>query len=162
MEGTWQHKVEQLLEEKFQEEDYLDFFLVEMVFNPTGKQLTIFIDSDTSINLNQCSRINRYLQGHIDENGWLGEVYTLDVSSPGTRKPLKFHRQYVKNVGRKVKVKQIEGSEEQGTLIVVEEDHIILEEKRRIKEGKKKKNVLVKTTIPFDNIKETVVQISFK
>jgi len=58
-------------------------------------------------------------------------------------------------------VKQIEGPTIIGTLIEVSEEQITLEYKERIKEGKKKKTVIQKDIIPFSNIKETKVKITF-
>jgi len=92
-----------LLDKKFEEEDFNDCFLVEAHHN--NSKLELFIDSDSNITFTKCRKISRYLESFIDENGWLGEKYTLDVSSPGITRPLKFKRQYVKNIGRKMEIK---------------------------------------------------------
>lgn len=156
-----ENKIEQLLLEKFKEEEFEDCFLVEMNLHENHK-LDIFIDSDTGINFTKCRRISRYLESFIDEEGWLTEKYTLEVSSPGIRRPLKFKRQYPRNIGREMEVRLIEGKEEEGNLIAVNENSIVLEKTVRIKEGKKKRTEIVQTEIPFDTIKKAVVKISFK
>ncbi|MFK7806833.1 MAG: ribosome assembly cofactor RimP [Saprospiraceae bacterium] len=155
-----QSKVEKLLVEKFKEEEFGDCFLVAIEKNK-GNKLEIFIDSDSGMTFQKCQRISRYLEQFIDEEKWLGEKYTLEVSSPGITRPLKFERQYRKNIGRAMIVKRNDGSKEEGTLKVVTETEITLEEKRRIKEGKKKKTQIVETTIPFDDIREAKVKIVF-
>ncbi len=150
-----------LLDKKFEEEDFNDCFLVEA--NHNNSKLELFIDSDSNINFTKCRQISRYLEGFIDENGWLGEKYTLDVSSPGITRPLKFKRQYVKNIGRKMEIKlKEEGAGKQtGILIKVSDDHVYLEEKVRIKEGKKKVNKVLTHEIAFDNIEKAIVKFSF-
>lgn len=149
-----------LLEEKFTEEGYQDVFFVDMNFNEAGKKLEIFLDSDNSLTIGQCAHINRYLQKHIDEAGWLGEKYVLDVSSPGVGKPLKFKRQYIKNIGRKVAMKLLDNSEREGKLLSVDEDTIQIEEMVKA-DPKKKKKIPQEATINIADIKKIVVKVSF-
>ena len=155
-----EEKIIALLELKFKDEGFEDLFFVDMNFNEANKKLEIFLDSDTSLTISQCARINRYLQNHIDEAGWLGEKYILDVSSPGVGKPLKFLRQYKKNIGRKIelKLKEVNGKRV-GKLVAVNETTITIEEKVPV-EGKKKK-VLAQNDILFENINKAVIKISF-
>ncbi len=150
-----------LLIAKFQEEGFEDFFLVDIKMKTTNR-MEVFVESDTVVNFRHLSKLNRYLQKHIDEAGWMGEKYTLDVSSPGIGQPLKLKRQYIKNVGRNVNITLNEGKPESGKLIKVEDNEIVIEQEQIRKERKKKIKELVKTSIPFDNIKKTVVKISFK
>lgn len=149
-----------LLEAKFQEEEFADCFIIE-IKSLQNKRVEIYVDSDSGITFKKCQQLSRYLEAEIDEKGWLGEKYTLEVSSPGITRPLKFARQYPRNIGRKLEVKQLEGETKTGTLIEVDEKQITLESKQRIKEGKKKKTVVVQDIIPFENIKETKVKITF-
>lgn len=156
-----EERIIELLEAKFTEEEFADFFFVELTFNETNKKLEVFVDSDSGLTIGQCARLNKYLQKHIDEAGWLGEKYILDVSSPGVGKPLKLQRQYPQNVGRKLEVKLQDGTVHEGILLAVTDTHITLEEKVQA-DPKKKKKVAVETAIAFADIKRTKVQISFK
>lgn len=156
-----EERIEQLLLEKFEDVGFQDLFIVEIKFNPANKKLEIFLESDTSLTVGQCAKINRYLQNHIDENGWLGEKYILDVSSPGLGKPLLLKRQYVKNVGRNVKVSFKESGNEEGELISVTDDGIVLTKKVVIKEGKKKRKEMVEVPIAWNAISKTKVKIKF-
>ncbi len=149
-----------LLSEKFEEENFEDFFLVDIKMK-TNNRMEVFVESDTTVNFKHLSKLNRYLQKHIDEAGWMGEKYTLDVSSPGVGQPLKLKRQYAKNIGRRVEVRLNEGKPESGKLLSADEQEIVIEQEQTRKEGKKKIKELVKTSIPFDNIKQTIVKISF-
>ncbi len=148
-----------LLEVKFQEAEFSDCFLIEI--KHTNKKLEVFIDSDTGVTFEKCQKISRYLEQHIDEEGWLGEKYVLEVSSPGVSRPLTVWRQYPRNIGRKVEVTLNDGLKKTGVLLAVAEQEITIEEKIRIQEGKKKKTKVVQTPVPFDAIRKTVVKISF-
>lgn len=155
-----EERIETLLQQQFQEDAFQDCFIVEIKFHPNNK-LEVFIDSDTGVTFDTCRQISRYLEAEIDEQGWLGPKYVLEVSSPGISRPLTLPRQYRKNIGRKLKVKLNEGGEQIGTLIQVEAEQIVLEDKVRVKEGNKKVTQTVQTEIPFDQIKKAVVQVSF-
>lgn len=154
-------KIYDLLEEKFAEEDFTDCFLIELKLHANNK-LEIFLDSDTGITFDRCRKISRYLESYLDESGWLGERYTLEVSSPGVSRPLQLLRQYPKHIGRKLKVKLKDGSELEGTLTDVGEDQITLERKVVERQGKRKKHLKINTEIPFEDIEGSLVQISFK
>lgn len=156
-----EEKIIDLLEEKFTEEEFQDCFWLDVKMLPNNK-LEIYVDADSGITFRKCQRISRYLEQFIDEEGWLGEKYVLEVSSPGTSRPLKLKRQYPKNVGRKLKVKLNDGSKIEGKLIEVDDEQIILETKERRKVGKRKVTETIQHKLPFSNIEEAIVQISFK
>jgi len=155
-------KLKNLLTEKFKEEEFEDCFLVEIKAG-VNKKIEVFVDSDSGISFTKCRKISRYLESFIDEKGWLGEKYTLDVSSPGIGRPLTLVRQYKKNVGRKVEVTKIEGqgSKETGILTEVNDNGITVEYKVRIKEGKKKRTEIIQSEISYEDIKKTIVKITF-
>ncbi|MFT6360579.1 MAG: ribosome maturation factor RimP [Saprospiraceae bacterium] len=157
-----EQKIKELLEPKFQEEEFQDVFIVEIKHNLTNNKLEVFVDADGELSFRTCQRLSRYLEGYIDEKGWLGEKYTIEVSSPGITKPLKLNRQYVKNIGRTVKVSFIGHGGKEGLLKAVDEEKITIEEEVIIKDKKKKRKELVDVEIPFDDIAKTVVQIAFK
>ena len=149
--------ITRLLSEKFTENEFVNLFLIEIKFNTSQNKLEVFVDSDTTLTLDQCAVLNRYLQHHIDENNWLGEKYTLDVSSPGVGKPLKLHRQYQKNIGRRLEVRLQEGKPQTGTLVSVDTEVLVLEQEK----GKKKEKERIQITIPFDTIKQAMVKVQF-
>lgn len=153
-------KIVDLLNTKFQEEEYQDCFLVEMKLSQSNK-LEVFLDCDSGLTFEKCQRISRYLESYLDEEQWLGEKYTLEVSSPGVGKPLKMNRQYKKNIGRRVEVNFNEGKPQTGKLIAVDDESITIEYEITIKEGKKKRKEMNQQNILFENIKKTVVKVSF-
>lgn len=153
-------QVTTMLEEYFAaEEDFADCFVVDVTQSAT--RLEAFVDSDSSMTFRKCQRISRFLEAWLDEEQPLGEKYTLNVSSPGVDRPLKFHRQYVKNQGRTLEVMTTEGEKVKGQLKTVADDHIVLTAKVRRKEGKRKVTVIEDTSLSFDVIKKAIVKISF-
>ena len=161
---TLTEKLQALLEEKFQEEAFSHLFVVEIKQLP-GDVIQVFLDSDESVTYEHCTKISRFLESHIEENDWLGERYTLDVSSAGVGAPLLLKRQYHKNIGRDVTVELEDDHKHiKGELTAVTDDHITVsyEEKVRLEGRKKKELRTVERNIPFDNIKKTIVTVSFK
>ncbi len=156
-----EEKIIDLLEEKFTEPDFVKCFWLDVKLLP-NKKLEVFIDSDDGVTFDTCRRISRYLESFIDEEQWLGEKYTLEVSSPGTDRPLQLPRQYNKHIGRKLEVKTTEGEKYEGRLTEVTAKEITLTYKVRRKEGKKKVTEEMNTSIPFANIEKAKVKISFK
>jgi len=154
-------RIAQLLEEKYAADESLaDCFTVDIELRP-GNKLYVFVDSDSGINFDKCKKLSRHLESHIDTHGWLGTKYVLEVSSPGIGRPLRFLRQYHKNIGRTVVVTLPDDTRERGILKAADETQVVIEQTVVEKEGKKKKEVLVQRAIPFDQIKSTVVKAAF-
>jgi ribosome maturation factor RimP len=134
-----------------------NYFLVDIKLRP-GNNIRITLDADTGVAIDKCVEYNRSLYKKIEEAGIFppGD-FSLEVSSPGTDEPLRLHRQYLKNLGRKVEVTMLDGSRKEGKLVEVSEDGIIIEESV----GQKKKKEVVMHTLLFDNIKSTKIQVVF-
>src|SRR5690606_9693859 len=114
----------------------------------------VFLDGDTGITIDAVSKINRALYAQIEESAVFPDGdFSLEVSSPGVDEPLKFFRQYKKNLGRKVEVTLKDESKVTGVLKGANEGEIIVEEVI----GKKKE--VQERVIPFENIVKTIVQI---
>ncbi len=159
-------KVEGYIKEKFEEPGFEDYYIVEIKFNPANKKLEVFIDSDSGLSLGNTSKLNRYLQGLIDDDGMLGEKYILDVSSPGIGRPLTLLRQYKKNIGRTLEILHNEEGEEKknkGLLTEVDEEKGAVTIRYEIKEKIGKKNVksMVDKTILLSDIAKAKVKVTF-
>ncbi len=141
------------------EAEFRDCFVVDV--NHSNKKLEVFVDSDSAMTFGKCQRISRYLESYLDEAKPLGEEYVLDVSSPGVDRPLRFYRQYLKNVGRTLEVTTTEGETFTGILKDAQPAEVTLEAKQRIQDGKRKKTVVEDITIATDAIKKSIVKISF-
>jgi ribosome maturation factor RimP len=154
-------KIIDLLDAKFAEPEFQDCFWLDVQLHP-GNKLEVTLDSDTGISFDTCRQISRYLESYLDEEGWLGEKYTLEVSSPGVDRPLEQQRQYPKHIGRKLEVKMKDGSKYEGTLTEVSDTTIILEYKERRKEGKKRVTETHRPELALAEIERAKVKISFK
>lgn len=134
-----------------------DIFLIEIKVKPTNN-IKIFLDADSGLPIEKCTRINKALYKQMEEMGLYPEGdFSLEVSSPGIGEPLKKHRQYVKNIGRDVEVLTTEDVKTTGKLLEATEEAISIE----TTEGKGKKMQVNKVNIPFSDIKQTKVLIKF-
>lgn len=154
-------KIEQLLAEKFSEPDFADCFVVEIKLEQSEQRLEVYVDSDSGMDFSKCQKISRYLEPFLDEGGWLGSTYVLEVSSPGIERPLKFHCQYHRNIGRTLQINLKEGDPREGILKTVNPESIILEQEIKVKEGKRNKKEIIQTVIPFEHITKAIVKITF-
>lgn len=152
-------KIKALLDEKFLEEEFTDCFLIEVKQN--NSKVQVFIDSDNSLSLARCTKISRYLEAVIDEEGWLGPKYILEVSSPGASKPL-VERQYKKHIGRKVSIELKDDDDKiEAELKEVGEDKLRVYYVEVTREKKKKIKTEIDRWIDFSNINKIKVIISF-
>lgn len=150
-------QVQDLIKEKQKEKNC---FVVELEVRGVNNIL-LEIDSFEGIKVEDCVSFSRTIEHNLDREN---EDFELNVSSPGLDKPLRVKEQYIKNIGRNVKVVQFNGKSSNGKLIKVEKNEITVEYLcKEIVEGKKKKQILTKQEIiNFNNIKETTIIISFK
>ncbi len=133
-----------------------DIFIVNIKVKPINN-IKVYLDADSGFSIQKSSSINRKLYAAIEAEQLFPEGdFSLEVSSPGVDEPLMQQRQYKKNMGRKVTVTDSEDKEITGLLKDVTDEHIVLEVK-----GKKPKDPVTVSEIPFSNIKKTVVQIIF-
>jgi ribosome maturation factor RimP len=151
-------RVKELVEEKISLMDRADLFLVSVKMHSNGK-LIILVDGDKGVGIDDCVQISRHVGYHLEEENVIDNAYNLEVSSPGIDTPLTLPRQLVKNIGRKLALKMVDGSKREGKLSGITEDAIIIEETNKQK-GKKAEQV--ESVIPLSQITETKVVISFK
>lgn len=153
-------KIEQLLEPLLENDK---FFVVDIKvsLSKLNSKVTILLDSDEGIKIDECRAISRQLGEELDVI--MPEKYTLEVSSPGVDVLLKSERMYRKNIGRSLKVTMKDGTEITGQLELVDNQSItIIEEKKKKSQNKSKIEEIIPVSIPFENIKESQVIISFK
>ncbi|PCI06751.1 MAG: ribosome assembly cofactor RimP [Flavobacteriaceae bacterium] len=149
--------IKRLVDEALEESENL--YLIELSFLDNSKIL-VEIDGDTGVNLKECIRINRYVEQNLDREE---EDFSLEVTSVDITKPLKVLRQYIKNIGKTLKVKMVDNQKFEGILKSVEDNEISLEWKAREPKpiGKGKVTVDKKAVIAYKNIQEAKVKIIF-
>ena len=89
--------------------DEMAFELVDIEFIPDRGRwiLRIYLDKEGGITLDDCALVSRELGDLIDVKDVFPGKYSLEISSPGLNRPLKKEKDFLKAVGRKVKVKTI-------------------------------------------------------
>lgn len=130
-----------------------DRFLVELVIK-SGNRIMVFIDSDSSVLIEHCISLSRFIESKLDRNV---EDFELNVSSAGLDHPYKLLRQYVKNIGREVSVTLTDGSKVSGTLTQADENGFSILEKIK----QKKISIEKEYRFTFTQIKETKEIIKF-
>ena len=135
-------------------------FVVYLDVKP-GNNILLELDSPNGLSISDCIDFSRQIEHNLDREA---EDFELHVSSPGLDKPLRVFQQYQKNIGRDLKVVLLDDKKVEGKLEEVNESEIKLTYTITEKiEGKKKKlKKLIEEIIPFTNIKESTIIISFK
>ena len=151
------HVILDLVEKHLPDEEH---FIVEVKIDRVADKtkILILVDADQGMTIAACASLSRALSGELETNELLEEAYTLEVSSPGLDYPLTEKRQYQKNIGRTLKVFLLFGEEVSGKLKEVEEQGIKLVV---TKKEKGKKSVEEEHSFAFNELKKSIVQVSF-
>ncbi|MGG5576649.1 ribosome assembly cofactor RimP [Myroides sp. C15-4] len=154
---TFKNKVQELLDAALAEKQEL--FLIEMTISPDNK-IMVILDGDHGVNLQDCIDVSRAIEHNLDRDEY---DFGLEVASAGATSPLKLLRQYNKNIGRKVKLVTLDQEKYEATIAEVRDASIVLQWKAREAKavGKGKVTVEKEAVIPFENIKEASIIISF-
>ncbi|MBO4501576.1 MAG: ribosome maturation factor RimP, partial [Clostridia bacterium] len=67
--------------------------------------LTLFIDKDGGIDLDDCERVSNAVDPILDEADPIEQAYYLSVSSVGIDRPLKKDKDFARNVGNKLDIR---------------------------------------------------------
>jgi len=151
-----QERVENLLEEAFQENNSL--FLIALNISDQN-HITVVIDGDKGVTVSDCVAVSRKIEGELDED----EVeFSLEIASSGATEPLILPRQYKKNIGRTLAV-QTNSNKFEGQLQEVSKDGftIVWQEREPKPVGKGKVTVDKEASIAFQDIVEAKVVITF-
>lgn len=149
-------KIEELVKGHLKDED-LFLVDVEVAGGRNARKVTVLIDSDKGVSIDECAKLSRSLSEDLDQLELIEGKFNLDVSSPGLDQPLRLQRQYKKNIGRQVKVITVAGADLKGKLKAVSDEGITLE-----KTPSRKSLDKVEDFIRFEQIKHTKILISFK
>ena len=146
-------RVKELALEKIVE---LDCFLVDVRVSSTN-EITVLFDKDGGVGIKECLFVSRHIEGNLERDI---EDYQLTVCSPGVEKGFVVKEQYLKNIGRDVKVKTDAGDIIKGELKSYSDENIVVETSK--KEKNRKELLIEQITIPTDKIKEIKLIIKFK
>ncbi len=148
--------IKALIEQQLKDTDQ---FLVDMKFSPN--RLAIFIDKPSGILLDECSALHRFLVQELETTDFL-ETHDIEISSPGMDTPLVVPQQYLRRIGREMKVLDQDGREIKGTLTAANDEGIELKEIVSRKENKKKIVTEVMHTLKYEAIREAKLILNFK
>ncbi len=131
------------------------FFLIDCVIrgNNTNKIIEIFIDGEKNISAGDCAKVSTEINSQLEKIPDIGSSYRLDVSSPGLDRPLKYLKQYPKNINRDFEITYSTGNEVKkikARLLRIEDNNLIF--------LFNKKNELI---INYNDIKKAKVLVSF-
>jgi len=153
---TFKEKVNSLLVAGLLEKPSI--FLIDLIITDSFK-IIVNLDGDNGVALQDCIDISRAIENNLDREE---QDFSLEVASVGVGSPLKFVRQYKKNVGRTLIVKLTTETIE-AELVDANDNFIILSWKTREakKLGKGKETVQKTQEIPYSEIKEAIVTVTF-
>ncbi len=105
---------------------------IEYFKQKDGSLLRLYIDHDSGVTLDDCTRVNHQVIGVLDVHDPIKERYHLEISSPGLDRPLFTLEQFKRYLGQEVKMKFRERFNERrkirGVIKAVEEKAVLVSE----------------------------------
>ena len=122
--------------------------LEEVQVQTPGKHrfVTVIVDSETGLNLDQVTDASRLVGEAMDGASFMGDApYTLEVTSPGVDRPLTAPRHWRKNADRLVKIIKLDGEICKGRINSSTEEEVTLD----------------CCTVAFADIKRATIEVEF-
>lgn len=107
--------------------------LVDLQFRREGHGwvLRFFIDKEGGITIDDCATVSREISAYLEVEDLIAHAYHLEVSSPGLERPLKKKEDFVRFIGRLVRIKVRQPVDDQrvltGMLCGLEGSSVVLE-----------------------------------
>lgn len=111
----------------------LSYELWDVVFEKVGSlyELTVYIDSDDGIGIEDCEKVSRALDPLLDRYDPISQAYTFYVSSAGLERTLSLPEHFEKFMGHQVEVKlfrAVDGAKQHtGVLCAYENGRVTIE-----------------------------------
>ncbi|QQX77888.1 MULTISPECIES: ribosome assembly cofactor RimP [Aequorivita] len=150
-------KVAKLLENALEENKSL--FLIDLNISEDN-QIRVILDGDKGVTVEDCIAVSRAIEHNLDREEY---DFSLEVMSAGVSEPLTLPRQYKKNIGRTLKIKTKNDEKIEGELTAANDDSFTLKWSAREPKpvGKGKVTVQKEATLPYKDIMEAKVMITF-
>jgi len=136
-----------------------NLFLVDASVDSSNK-INIIIDGDKGVKISDCVSLGKYLKNNLEDEI---DDFSFEVSSAGMTSPLITHRQFLKNLNRKLNILSVDGEEYIGNLSEVKDDNVTIEwfsrESKPI--GKGKISVKKNKSLLFNEIKQAKLIVEF-
>jgi ribosome maturation factor RimP len=149
-------KLSQLFHEVLSQ--YPDMFLIEEKHNQNFHEF--ILDGDAPIGIAQIASVSRQLNKRAEEQIPAEENYSIDVATPGADSALKNIRQYAKHIGRNFQLKLEDDTEITAKLLNVDGNDLTFQYFENPKP--KKTELPIERVIPFNQIKQANIILSFK
>lgn len=101
---TYEVRTEELLK-PIAEANGVEIYDVEYVKEGSDWYLRAYIDKEGGVDINECVAVSRALSDALDEQDFIADAYTLEISSPGLGRQLKKDKHLAKSIGMEVEVK---------------------------------------------------------
>ncbi len=87
--------------------DEMGFELVDIKYLSEHGRLVlrIFLDKEGGISLDDCAKVSREIGELIDVKDIIDHAYVLEVSSPGINRSLRKEKDFMRAIGKKIRVK---------------------------------------------------------
>jgi ribosome maturation factor RimP len=108
-----------------------DLIEIEHFPNPKHGVLRLYIDKDGGVNVDDCSSVSRQISALIDVEDPIRGQFNLEVSSPGSDRPLRRLKDFQRFTGSLVKLKTVMPLEGQrnfkGRILEADEELLVIE-----------------------------------
>lgn len=107
--------------------------LVEVALHgrPGRRVLRVVVDRPGGVDVDTIAEASERISRRLDLEGFAGGLYDLEVSSPGLERPLKSPEQFMRFVGKQVKVKTaelVDGARvHTGVLVSADEEVVVVD-----------------------------------
>jgi len=128
-------------------------FIVDISVKPDNK-INVYLDSKEGLTISDCVEISRYIENKLDREQ---EDFALEISSAGLNMPFRVAEQYIKNIGKPVKVKTNDGNVFKGVLISSDKDFLVIETEVK----NKKESLKTQEKLALTDIKETRLDLMY-
>jgi len=100
------------------------FELIKIEYNPGNNGLLrLIIDHENGISIDDCADVSRVVSENLDIYDPIKHSYMLEVSSPGSERPLTKKEHYDQFIGKKVKIRLKEPVNNQINITGILTDH---------------------------------------
>ena len=88
----------------------LGYYLYDVIYEKKGKDyvLEVLIDSDTSIDIDDCVIVSKNISVELDRLDPIKEAYNLEVASSGAERELRSAEEILRAVGKHVYIETME------------------------------------------------------
>lgn len=131
-------------------------FLEEVAVRATGKRRQVRVtvdlpDGPGGVGSDALADVSRAISAALDDDDTITGAYVLEVSTPGTDRPLREPRHYRRSVGRLVRLRTRAGEEVAGRLTGAGDEALVVDDAS----GRTRR-------LPYDEVADGVVEVELR